>query len=186
VEFDVSRLQARSLLVALAVLAGIVLSWWWLQQPTVAAVVVPTRLASSPQVALAQVIVDVVGDVVTPGVVRLPAGSRVLDAVAAAGGVRPGKSAGVNLARQLVDGDQIVVGQTAASSGSAVVGGKLNLNRATEKELEDLPGVGPVLAQRILDYRTAHGSFHSLKDLDAVSGVGPAMLANLKDAVSFG
>jgi competence protein ComEA len=127
------------------------------------------------------VVVDVVGRVRRPGLVRLPAGSRVDDAVRAAGGAVPGTDlSGVNLARVLVDGEQIAVGITprapppGASGSSAAGAGLINLNTATAEQLDSLPGIGPVLAQRILDWRTEHGRFVSADQLRQVSGIGEA------------
>lgn len=140
----------------------------------------------------AELVVDVQGKVRRPGVVRLPAGSRVLDALRAAGGPRPGVStASLNLARQLSDGEQVVLdpggavagaaaGTTAESSGA---GGAVNLNSASLEDLDGLPGVGPVLAQRILDWRSEHGRFSSVEELQEVPGIGPATYADLKDRV---
>jgi competence protein ComEA len=125
----------------------------------------------------AQLVVHVIGDVRRPGLVRLAPGSRVADALAAAGGlVRGGGSGALNLARLVVDGEQIVVspdtpaaaiGPTAAP-GEAVV----DLNTATEAELDTLPGVGPVMAARILEWRSAHGRFASVEQLREISGIG--------------
>lgn len=136
------------------------------------------------------VVVDVAGKVRHPGVLTLPAGSRVLDAVRRAGGARGGADlTGLNLARVLVDGEQILVGvgpPAAASSGppggpaaDPAGGGQVSLNRATLEELETLPGVGPVTAQKILDYRTAHGAFGSVEELLDVDGIGEKTLARL-------
>jgi competence protein ComEA len=123
--------------------------------------------------------------------VRVPKGSRVIDALEAAGGALPGaQTAGLNLARVLTDGEQILVGvpppagspQTTAAAGS-VPTGPLDLNTATLDQLEELPGVGPVLAQRILDYRLKQGRFTSVDELRQVSGIGDQRFAELKDLV---
>ncbi|WP_061965277.1 ComEA family DNA-binding protein [Demequina aurantiaca] len=134
------------------------------------------------------VVVDVAGHVALPGLRELPAGSRVADAIDAAGGPLADAAAdGPNLARVLVDGEQIYVpgvdeGATHdAGAGTAAVHGKINVNRSDAAELEALPGVGPVLAQRIEDFREEHGPFASVEDLDAVSGIGPALLARLSE-----
>ena len=174
----------RGLLLALT--AGVFgwLGWTWLSQPSepdAQPTGYPTAAIESAPAAR-MLVVDVVGAVRSPGVVELPAGSRVMDAVSAAGGLRKGAIAGVNLARPLVDGEQIVVGAAAVAVG----GGKVNLNLASASDLEELPGIGPVLAERIVDYRESHGPFRSVAELDAVSGVGPAVLANLRELVSVG
>jgi competence protein ComEA len=139
--------------------------------------------------AAAVVVVDVVGKVRHPGLVRLPPGARVADAIAAAGGALPRTDlTGLNLARVVVDGEQIAVGVPGAvdpaPSGSAHPAGPVNLNQATLEQLEALPGVGPVLGQRILDWRSQHGRFASVEQLREVSGIGPATFARLRDLVT--
>lgn len=138
------------------------------------------------------IVVDVSGKVRSPGLRRLPAGSRVDDALKAAGGTRPGTDlAGLNRARVLVDGEQIVVGAPlapaagatgTASTGSAAAG-PVSLNTATAEQLEGLPGVGPVLAQHILDYRAQHGGFRSVDELREVTGIGARRFADLQPLV---
>jgi competence protein ComEA len=148
--------------------------------------------APSASPAPTELVVAVVGDVALPGLVRLPPGSRVDDAVRAAGGLRPGGSAGLlNLARQLVDGEQLVVGPDAppdpapgAGGGAATAGGLLDLNRASASELEGLPGIGPVLAERIMEWRTEHGGFASIDQLREVPGIGEAKYSSIKAKVA--
>ncbi|MGW2475697.1 helix-hairpin-helix domain-containing protein [Streptomyces sp. NPDC001665] len=138
-----------------------------------------------------QIVVDVSGKVRDPGLRRLPAGSRVDDALTAAGGAPPGTDlAGLNRARVLMDGEQIVVGAPPAPipapgmSGPAVDGGgPVSLNTATAEQLEGLPGVGPVLAQHIVDYRTQHGGFRSVDELREVNGIGDRRFADLRPRV---
>lgn len=131
--------------------------------------------------------VHVAGWVLSPGVVTLPAEAMVADAVAAAGGLLPGASTGaVNLAAPVGDGDQIVVpGPGGAADSSSAVGdtGLLSLNQATVSDLETLPGVGPVLAERIVAYREDHGRFETVEDLLEVPGIGEAKLASIRDLV---
>jgi competence protein ComEA len=137
-------------------------------------------------------VVSVVGQVAAPGLVTLPAGARVADAIAAAGGLLPeADPATVNGAAVLGDGQQIAVGVPGAgppagatvAAGDAPSGGLLDLNTATAAELDALPGIGPVLAQRIVDHRTASGPFTSVDQLDEVSGIGPAIFADLAQRV---
>jgi competence protein ComEA len=144
----------------------------------------------------AEVVVAVAGKVRKPGLVRLPPGSRVADALQAAGGANPGVDVALlNLARKVVDGELILVGVTpppgtpvatgaaAAPAGGAPAGGPVNLNTATLAELDTLPGVGPVLAQRILDAREAQGGFTAVSDLRKVDGIGDSRYEQLKDLV---
>ncbi|MET9427592.1 ComEA family DNA-binding protein [Streptomyces sp. NPDC003036] len=158
----------------------------------------PMPTASSPPV-----VVDVSGKVRRPGVLRLPAGSRVADALHAAGGVRPGTDvSGLNRARVLMDGEQVLVGITPAPGsvpgpGPAGLGGPagpagqagaagagpLSLNTATVEQLDALPGVGPVLARHIVDYRTRHGGFRSVGELREVNGIGDRRFADLQSLV---
>jgi competence protein ComEA len=138
------------------------------------------------------VVVDVAGWVRHPGVYEMHQGDRVIDAIRVAGGARPGADlTSLNLASLLQDAQQVLVlrrgagqaggGGSGNASGAA---GKINLNAATLDQLESLPGIGEVLGQRILDYRQAHGPFHSVDDLLNVSGIGPSHLADLKDLVT--
>jgi competence protein ComEA len=135
------------------------------------------------------VVVDVTGKVRRPGIATLPEGSRVVDALRAAGGARRGASlAGLNLARVLSDGEQVVVGVAPASGTAASLaaaptastpGALVNINTAAQPELESLPGVGPVTAQKILAYRQDNGAFSSVDQLLDVSGIGEATLAEM-------
>jgi competence protein ComEA len=148
----------------------------------------------------AGIVVNVAGAVVSPGVYTLPAGARVIDGIRAAGGAAPGADvASINLARPLTDGERVYIprkGETpppeAATGGAGGTGGgssgssngKVNINTASESELEALPGIGQVLAQRIVDYRTQHGPFHDVKDLLKVEGIGEKKFDSLKDYVT--
>jgi len=136
----------------------------------------------------AQLYVHVVGGVRHPGLYRLPQGSRVADALARAGGATPKAQVElVNLAAPLADGQQIVVprrGKPAAAGVGGSAGGPVHLNTATLEQLDALPGVGPVTAQKILAYRQEHGAFGSVDELDAVSGIGPARLDELRKVVA--
>jgi competence protein ComEA len=156
------------------------------------ATVAPLEVTEAPR-ARAVLVVHVVGAVRRPGLLRLREGARVADAVARAGGATRGADlSALNLAAPLVDGIQVLVPRRAApgaaSSGDAgdgaLAGAKLSLATATAEELDELPGVGPVTAQQILDYRTEHGPFASVDDLDAVPGIGPARIEQLRDLVT--
>lgn len=130
------------------------------------------------------VTVHVAGAVVNPGLVIVAPGSRVADAVAAAGGAAPDAALGsVNLATPLRDGDQVLIPHVGGPQVAAVGDGRLSLNRATASELETLPGVGPVTAQRIVAHREANGPFSTVEDLLDVTGIGEAKLAAIRDAV---
>ncbi|MDN3022966.1 ComEA family DNA-binding protein [Streptomyces sp. S.PB5] len=169
--------------------------------------------AGTAGTSVAEIVVDVSGKVREPGIHRLPAGARVADALRAAGGVRPGTdTVGLNRARFLVDGEQVVVGGPAvpgagaagtaaggaaggvvgAAGGLSGAGGSVpgagsgapvSLNTATVEQLDTLPGVGPVLAQHILDYRTQHGGFRSVDELREVNGIGARRFADLRNLV---
>jgi len=136
-------------------------------------------------------VVAVSGLVHEPGLVRLPPGARVADAIEAAGGVLPDADLDhLNLARKVTDGELITVGippppgESGSPAGGPETGAKVNLNTATQAELETLPGIGPALAQRILDYRTEHGAFGSIAELREVSGIGEVRFAELRDLVT--
>ncbi|CAA9242652.1 MAG: Late competence protein ComEA, DNA receptor [uncultured Blastococcus sp.] len=198
--WDPGRHGARSLWIA-GVLAGLLLvGWTWLQRPQVEPVEGAPASSSAPSTppvgtvaeTSAPVVVSVVGQVATPGLVSLPSGSRVADAVEAAGGFLPDADpASVNLAAPVADGEQVTVGlpgtPTGGADGGGVPGpsdGRVDLNRAGAAELDALPGIGPVLAQRIVDHREREGPFRSVEQLDDVPGIGPAIAAELAGLVT--
>jgi competence protein ComEA len=136
-----------------------------------------------------EVVVSVAGKVRSPGLVRLPAGSRVDDAVRAAGGPVEGADTGLlNLARRLVDGEQVLVGVDpppgSAPAGSGAGSALLDLNAASASDLDALPGIGPVLAQRIVDWRAENGRFASVDQLREVTGIGEAKFQDLQAKVT--
>jgi competence protein ComEA len=184
--FPVSRRQAITVTLALAVL--LLLGARWLDRtgsatPSAAA---PVRVRAGPAIR-PRVTVHVTGAVRRPGLYRLPDGSRVADALERAGG--PSRKAfleGVNLAAPLADGQQVLVPRKSAIGGAATppsATGPVSLSAATIDQLDTLPGVGPVTAQKILDYRDAHGAFRSVEELDAVPGIGPATIEELRELV---
>ncbi len=200
--FTISRSTALAAvcgLVALLVIAGNRLA----REGTASAPDVVAPLEPVARAAPERMVVHVVGAVRRPGLYRLREGMRVADAVARAGGAtRRANLAALNLAAPLVDGTQVLVpprlgvgGSDAAagasspsglSAGAAMtgVGGKVSLATATAEELDELPGVGPVTAQKILDYRAEHGPFRSVEDLDDVPGIGPTRVEQLRDLVT--
>jgi competence protein ComEA len=142
---------------------------------------------ASPQV----VVVDVTGAVKRPGVYRFSSGARVLDAVRKARAGRAAQLSGLNLAERLADGEQVVVPRrgeappSGAATGTGSAPAIVHLNSATLEQLETLDGIGPALAQRMIDFRTLHGGFRSLDELDQVSGFGPARMAALHGHVAL-
>jgi competence protein ComEA len=164
-----------------------------LLRPGHASVPPPIRVARSSAAPprAAQVYVDIVGAVRRPGLYRVRTGSRVADALDRAGGpTRKADLELVNLAALVADGEQVVVPRRGAAASAALGGapavasGPVHLNSATLEQLDALPGVGPVTAQKIVDYRTQHGGFGSVDELDAVPGIGPARLADLRPLVA--
>ncbi|WP_308437006.1 ComEA family DNA-binding protein [Streptomyces finlayi] len=168
-----------------------------LSQPSSGPAPVPAPVPGPGQVPQAPggavVVVDVSGKVRKPGVLRLPAGSRVADALRAAGGVKAGTGTeGLNRARVLTDGEHVVVGGPApppmVGGVAAGPGGRppvvpVSLNSATVEQLDTLPGVGPVLAQHIVDYRIEHGGFRSVEELREVNGIGDRRFTDLQKLV---
>jgi competence protein ComEA len=218
------RMAPRHLgVLGLLVLAALGLTGWWFAHAGVgagtevspvvsvpasspSALVPPAAPGSTPATAVSasasptgELVVDVTGKVHHPGIVTLPLGARVVDAVHAAGGARRGASlAGLNLARPLSDGEQVVVGVPAvpgvaapAASAATASGGTgartpmVDVNSAGQPQLEELPGVGPVTAQAILAYREENGPFTSVDQLLDVSGIGDATLAKIAPFVTL-
>jgi competence protein ComEA len=196
--------------VTLAIAASVLLVWWLLSDrphttgPDEPLAFTPTNSASaspgaSPGAAVTKptddLVIDVVGKVRRPGIVTVPKGSRVFEAIKAAGGLKGNVNAStVNMARVLTDGEQILIGTSpaavpgvAAGSGAGAAAAptaKINLNTATAEQLDTLPGVGPVTAQAILSWRTENGRFTSVDDLLDVKGIGDATLADLRNLVT--
>ncbi|MEV0156841.1 ComEA family DNA-binding protein [Micromonospora sp. NPDC050686] len=214
--FDPGRRGVRALAAVAAVVVLGAALWAWRSRPAAEPVRPPAAAAAptGPEAAVdpgpagpeptaaTELVVAVAGKVRRPGLVRLPAGARVGDALDAAGGALPGvEVALLNPARKVTDGELILVGVTAppgqpapAATGAAgagpaggpapAAGGRVNLNTASLAELDTLPGVGPVLAQRIIAHRDQLGGFRSVGDLRQVEGIGDARYEQLKDLVT--
>ena len=204
--FDPGRRGVKALAAVAAAVLAIAAYLAWHARPQVDTVAPPSFGATGAVIepsghggaspAVTELVVAVGGKVRKPGLVRLPPGARVADALDAAGGPEPGVDvAMLNLARKVVDGELIMVGVTpspgtamptgpAATGAAGAPGGLVNLNTATLADLDSLPGVGPVLAQRILDARDAQGGFKAVGDLRKVDGIGDARYEQLKDLVT--
>jgi len=184
--------RRRALIVAVVAVVALALAGPVFLRPSSRASVSPplhvARSTSRPKPA--QLFVDVVGAVRRPGLYRITTGARVADAVARAGGAtRAAQLELVNLAALVADGEQVVVPRrgeaaVAATGASSTPSGPVHLNSATLEQLDALRGVGPVTAQKIVDYRTQHGGFGSVDELDAVPGIGPSRLADLRSLVA--
>lgn len=206
---DPGRPAAAVLCLVAVLSAALAAGLTWISRPSLDPVTPPPQvltpgsvLDSAPPTAAtgapsepAEIVVSVIGQVGAPGLVQLPAGSRVNDAITAAGGLLPDADVStVNLARVLVDGEQVAVGVPGAQAPGggapatggdpAAGGGLVNLNSATETELQELPGIGPVLSARIVEWREANGGFSSVGDLNDVDGIGPATFERLRDEVT--
>jgi competence protein ComEA len=188
-QIELSRgraLVTAALLLAALVLAGRLL----LHAGTPHAAPQPIHLATAVPAVPELLVVDVVGAVRRPGLLRLAKGSRIADAVARAGGAtRRADLAQVNLAAPIADGEQVVVparggAGTSGTAAAAPPAGPVHLSTATAEQLDTLPGIGPVTAQKIVDYRTQHGTFSSVDELDAIPGIGPAKVDQLRGLVA--
>ena len=167
----------------LSVAVGLVL--WWQGRPVELALQPAEVVVTEVQSPVGTIFVHVVGDVAKAGVYELAAGSRVVDAIAAAGGpLRAAKLINLNLARVLFDGEQIIVGNHQLQPNSSSQSGKVNLNLATSSQLEQLPGIGPVIAARILQHRDENGPFRQISDIQQVAGIGDVIYSKIKDQIS--
>ncbi|MEU4741454.1 ComEA family DNA-binding protein [Actinosynnema sp. NPDC023658] len=162
---------------------AVALALWWQRPVPESPPDLPVAEAAAVTRAEEHLVVNVVGLVPTPGLVTVPNGARVADALQAAGGPDPGADlTTLNLARKVTDGEQIAVGIPTPQAASAATE-PLSLNTATKDQLDTLPGVGPVTAQRIVDRRQKRGPFTSLEQLGEIEGIGDAKLAKLRDLV---
>ncbi len=182
------RVHIIGALLSLLILAGAVI---YLRHPTRQAIEI-IEPSPSPIPTAAQVAVYVTGAVLSPGVYHLPEGSRIEEALQAAGGATVEADLNrVNLARRVHDEEHIYVPKVGEESppvpsGSSSEGGPININTASTAELETLPGIGPTLAQRIVDYREAHGRFAAIKDVMNVQGVGEGLFNEIRDSITVG
>ncbi len=218
-EFPADRfrllLSSRELRVVVVVCAVFGFAGWWVffhgspsEQPAsllvgvsgspVAGVTSSFGGSARPSTSATSIVVDVVGPVRHPGIVTIPAGSRVSDAIYAAGGLAVARVK-VNLARALVDGEQVDVGApsdpptvgaagigtSGAKGNSPANGARINLNTASAEQLEQLPRVGPATAAKIIDFRTQHGGFRTVAQLQEVPGIGDRTFAQLEPLVTI-
>jgi competence protein ComEA len=202
--------RSGAVAVGLAVLVAALVTGWWLLSQRPHEVPIPASAGvralsdaptpvgtgeqpATPSPSLRIVVVDVAGRVHRPGLYRLPDGARVNDALRAAGGPLHGVDlSSLNLAAKVIDGQQILVGAAQAGTPPAAAAGTassqpgtVSLNSAGLEQLETLPGVGPVLAQKIIDWRTANGGFTSIDQLTDVSGIGDVTFAELEPLVTL-
>lgn len=175
----------RPLFFVVGALLVVVIGLWFIGRPTEVDPVVTgveSELVMDSGSSIAEVTVHVAGSVKNPGLYQLPVGARIADAITAAGGVNKKSAANsVNLAREVVDGEQILVGEN--SLGGTASG--ISINSASVSELEDLPGVGPVIAARIVSYREANGPFTSIDALGEVSGIGDSIMDSVRDIATL-
>lgn len=185
-EFNLTTEQKRSLFLLFAVIIGVAGFYFLNSRPADEELALSIQSPTPIESVAPPLIINVAGKVANPGVYQLPQGSRVIDAIAAAGNQLKGVDLSqINLARILVDGEQILVGQvqsygSKAKSKKITVDNPLDINRATIAQLDTLPGIGPVTAQRILDYRAKVGRINSVDELKKISGLGGSKFEEIK------
>ena len=188
VEFSPRALKVTITLIAVAAFGTYVFSSGLGQDNTVKISKPSEPSEQSSKIDSPKIYVHVAGSVKSPGIYQLDSGTRVYDAVLAAGGFTDkANQASVNMARALNDGEQLVVSSesTGAVYEGALSSSLISLNQASSSQLEDLPGVGPALAGRIVDWRTANGGFKAKEDLLNVAGIGDKLFASVKDLVTL-
>ena len=187
VDLNITSEQKRALIILFSLCLGLGGFFFVRSTPTTAPEIVQDLVVPLQETVTAEVVVNVAGKVANPGVYKLPIGSRVVDAINLAGNQLRGVDiSDINLARVLVDGEQILVGTppaAAAKKAAAKISANnpLDLNRATAAQLDSLPGIGPVTAQRILDYRAKVGRINSVDELKKISGLGGAKFEEIKN-----
>ena len=190
IDFNIEKEQKRGLIIIFALTVGIAGFYFFNSRPSMQPALVPDLNSGMVQEKVLEtpvdLIINVAGKVNNPGVYQLPQGSRVIDAIKAAGNQRKGVDiSDINLARLLVDGEQILVGSAKPSTGKTSVkkittDNPLDINRATIAQLDTLPGIGPITAQRIIDYRIKVGRINSVDELKKISGLGGAKFEEIK------
>jgi competence protein ComEA len=186
-ELNINPEQKRGLTILFALTIGLGGFYFLNSRPQAEPVVIQEIAPAITESATARLIINVAGKVKNPGVYQLPQGSRVVDAIEAAGKQLKGVDiSDINLARILVDGEQILVGGSRAASGKAApkkitADNPLDINRASIAQLDTLPGIGPVTAQRIIDYRTKVGRINTVDELKKISGLGGAKFEEIKN-----
>ena len=190
IEFNIDKEQKQGLMLVFILTIGIASFYFINSRPSMQPALVqdlnPGMVQENVSESPVDLIINVAGKVNNPGVYQLPKGSRVIDAIKAAGNQRNGVDiSDINLARILVDGEQILVGSPKPSSGKIAqkkitIDNPLDLNRATITQLDTLPGIGPVTAQRIIDYRTKVGRINSVDELKKISGLGGTKFEEIK------
>ena len=186
IEFNFTSEQKRGLIFVFAAMIGLGGFYFLNSRPTIEQAAINIAEPIPQQSLATQLIINVAGKVLNPGVYQLPQGSRVIDALKAAGNQLRGVDiSDINLARVLVDGEQILIGASKHTSLKAkpkkvTVDNPLDLNQATLAQLDTLPGIGPVTSQRIIDYRKKVGRINSVDELKKISGLGGAKFEEIK------
>jgi competence protein ComEA len=185
-DFNINPEQKKGVLILFALTIGLAGFYFLNSRPQADSIAIKEVTPMVTPVAPADLIINVAGKVRNPGVYQLPPGSRVIDAIKAAGDQLKGVDiSDVNLARTLVDGEQILVGSVKYSSGKMIIkkispDNPLDINRATLAQLDTLPGIGPVTAGRIIDYRIKVGRINNLDELKKISGLGGSKFEEIK------
>jgi len=185
-DLNINPEQKRGLVILLTLTVGLGGFYFLNSRPQAEPIVIQEIPTAATESATTLLIINVAGKVKNPGVYQLPPGSRVVDALEAAGQQLKGVDiSDINLARVLVDGEQILIGSNRTVSGKVAakkitIDNPLDINRATIAQLDTLPGIGPVTAQRIIDYRTKAGRINAVDELKKISGLGGVKFEEIK------